>query len=205
MLSLLVLPLFIVVMSQTTLYNGWRHLFFIYPFLAYFGVRFFSYSTKTLMKRSQFVLSILVLFTFASTASWMYTNRPLQNLYFNQLAGGEIATKWELDYFSLSNRQALEWILARDSREKISIQTSDNSPLYDSAVFLSKEDIVRADFLWYEKGLDDADYVIVRQDLSTESRQLRKTLNSQEAGFKLVYKRSIGNTEIFSIYEKIVR
>ena len=40
-LSLVFLPLLIAVISKTTLYNGWRHFYFIYPFLSYFGVRFF--------------------------------------------------------------------------------------------------------------------------------------------------------------------
>ncbi len=201
-LALVVLPLLIAVIAQSTLYNGWRHFYFIYPFLSYFGVSYFSNSSRTIMKRFQLVLSILVVFTFVSTASWMYTNRPLQNLYFNQLAGEEIATKWELDYFCLSNRQALEWIVSRDSRKKISIQTNDGSPLYDSAVFLSQADVSRVNFLWYSAGIDEADYVIVRQDLNTESRELRKILNSKEGGFEMVYKKSIGQTEIFSIYAR---
>ena len=163
---------------------------------------FFSNARKTLVRKAQIVLSILVIFTFTSTAMWMYTNRPLQNLYFNQLAGKEIATNWELDYFCLSNRQALEWIVSRDPRESISIQTNDGSPLYDSAVFLSQVDVSRVNFLWYSAGIDKADYVIVRQDLNTESRELRKILNSQESGFKIVYKKSIGQTEIFSIYAR---
>lgn len=200
--SLVVLPVLIAVVSNTTLYNGWRHFYFIYPFLAYFGVRFFSHSSRTSIKKSQFVLSILLVFTFSSTALWMYANRPLQHLYFNQLAGDEIATNWDLDYFSLSNRQALDWIVSRDSRENISIQTNDNSPLYDSAVFLSKEDIDRVNFLWYSQGIGEADYVIARQDLNAESKALRNILNSRESGFKLVYKKLVGETEIFSIYAK---
>jgi hypothetical protein len=123
-------------------------------------------------------------------------------LYFNQLAGDEIATNWDLDYFSLSNRQALDWIVSRDSRDNISIQTNDNSPLYDSAVFLSKQDINRVNFLWYSKGISEADYVIVRQDLNAESKALRNILNSRESGFELVHKKLVGKTEIFSIYAK---
>jgi hypothetical protein len=132
----------------------------------------------------------------------MHTNRPLQHLYFNQLAGDEIAKNWDLDYFSLSNRQALDWIVSRDSRDNISIQTNDNSPLYDSAVFLSKQDINRVNFLWYSKGISGADYVIVRQDLNAESKALRNVLNSRESGFQLVYKKLVGKTEVFSIYAK---
>ena len=204
-LSLVALPVLIAVLSNTTLYNGWRHFYFIYPFFAYFGVRFFSNSSRSFVKKSQFVLSILLVFTFSSTALWMYTNRPLQHLYINQLARDQIATNWDLDYFCLSNRQALDWIVSRDSRDKISIQTNDGSPLYDSAVFLSKEDINRVNFLWGIDGIEDADYVIVRQDLNAESKALRNNLNSSESGFNLVYKKSIGQTEIFSIYAKVAQ
>lgn len=201
-LALVFLPLLIAVISTTTLYNGWRHFYFIYPFLIYFGVRFFSSSSRIQIQRLQLIVSILVVFTFTSTAMWMYTNRPLQNLYFNQLAGENIATDWELDYWSLSNRQALEWILSSDPRKQISIQTTDNSPLYDSDVFLAGDDIGRINFLWYSKGIENADYVIARQDLNSESRELRSTLNSQGSGFRLVYKKSVGQAEIFSIYAK---
>lgn len=201
-LCLILLPILIAVMSTTTLYNGWRHFYFVYPFLAYFGVRFFSNSSVVLMHRLQLIFASLVLFTFCTTVVWMHENRPLQNLYFNQLAGEKIEANWELDYWSVSNRQALEWILSRDSRKQISIQTNDNSPLYDSAVFMSAEDISRVDFLWYNKGIEGADYVIARQDLTPESKELRALLNSRNSGFRLVYTRSIGQTDIFSIYAK---
>jgi len=201
-LCLVLLPLILAVISTTTLYNGWRHFYFIYPFLAYFGVRFFSSSLRFLTLTLQTIFAVLAVFTFCTTALWMHENRPLQNLYFNQLAGEEIVTNWEVDYWSLSNRQALDWILSKDSRAQISIQTTDNSHLYDSAVFLSEDDIRRVNFLWYNKGIQSADYVIARQDLTVESKKLRAILNSRESGFRLAYKKSIGQTEIFSIYAK---
>jgi hypothetical protein len=130
----------------------------------------------------------------------MYSNIPLQNLYFNQIAGKDIAGRWELDYFSLSNRQALEWIVENDSSKKISIQTNDNSPLYDNAVFLSDKDLKRVNFLKFSDGLDSADYVIVRQDKNLPSKRIRNFLNSPGENFDLVYQKLMGETEIFSIF-----
>jgi Ca2+/Na+ antiporter len=173
-----------------------------FSFLAYFGVRYFSSSARVSLQSLQLIFIVLVLFTFLTTALWMHANRPLQNVYFNQLAGEKIAVNWELDYWSLSNRQALDWILSKDSREQISIQTNDNSPLYDSAVFMSADDIGRVNFLWYNEGIENADYVIARQDLTPESRELRNLLNSRESGFRLAYKKTVGEAEIFAIYEK---
>ena len=49
----------------------------------------------------------------------MIKDHPHQNVYFNFLAGKNIQTKFELDYWGLSNKQALEYILKNDSKNII--------------------------------------------------------------------------------------
>ena len=39
-------PIVVVVVLKSTLYDGWRHMFFIYPFLAYFMAMGFSAGVK---------------------------------------------------------------------------------------------------------------------------------------------------------------
>ena len=41
----------------------------------------------------------------------MIKHHPFQNVYFNMLAGKEIEKKFEMDYWGLSNKQALDYIL----------------------------------------------------------------------------------------------
>jgi hypothetical protein len=199
---LVVFPIFLAVGLGATLYNGWRHFYFVYPFLSYFGIRGIVRFHHNFWRGFRALLIVLTILTIISTATWMYANRPLQNLYFNQLAGDKVETKWVVDYFSLSNRQALEWIVSRDSRAHISIQTTDNSPLYDNAFFLSHDNKARLNFLWYSEGIAKADYVIARQDLSSDSKKLRVVLDSYSSGFQLVYRKSVGHADVFSIYKR---
>ena len=54
----------------------------------------------------------------------MIINHPFQNVYFNSLAGKNIRQNFELDYWGLSYKQGLEYILANDTSDIIYI--SDN-------------------------------------------------------------------------------
>jgi hypothetical protein len=133
----------------------------------------------------------------------MMHNKPLYNLYFNKFAGSEIQKRWEIDYWSLSGKEILLWIAHNDSRNFISVQTSDNSPLYDSAVFLEQRDRERFNFLWFNQGILNADYVVVRNSTSKESSEIEKSLESLGSEFRILKKRFVGEAEVYKIYGKI--
>jgi hypothetical protein len=61
----------------------------------------------------------LILFSLASTSFFMISNHPLNNLYFNVLAGKESSKKFEMDYWGLSYRKGLEYILQKDASPTI--------------------------------------------------------------------------------------
>jgi hypothetical protein len=61
------------------------------------------------------IISILFIFVF------MIANHPFQNVYFNFLAGKNIRQNFELDYWGLSYRQGLEYILETDKSKQINI------------------------------------------------------------------------------------
>lgn len=199
----LVLPVLIVLIADTNLYNGWRHFYFIYPLFVYFIVWNFgrlNYSSYFAVKA---LLSIILLSSLVFTATWMVSNKPFYNLYFNKLAGSEIEKRWELDYWSLSGREIVSWIANHDSRDSILIQTSDNSPLYDSAVFLERHEKERLNFLWFNQGISKADYVVVRNSSFGESREMQEFLESSRNEFEILKKRFVGEAEIYAIYGRI--
>ena len=70
--------------------------------------------------------SILIV-NFGYIGGWMYINHPLQNLYFNFLAGKNWNSTYEVDYWGLANRTALQKILSQDSGKSISIWPSTSS------------------------------------------------------------------------------
>jgi hypothetical protein len=100
----------------------------------------------------------------------------------------------------LSGRDALTWILNSDSRKEVRIQTSDNSPLYDSAVFLSDYDKDRVEFLWFSDGIENADYLIVHPIPSHV--KIPDQFLSPTNEFKLVREKFVGSALIYEIYKR---
>ena len=199
----LLFPISIVFISDTNLYNGWRHLYFIYPLLVYFMVWNFNKSIVLNGRIPRRFLCITLIISLISTTTWMISNKPFYNLYFNEFAGSEIEKRWEVDYWSLSGREIVLWIAKNDLRDSISIQTSDNSPLYDSAVFLENRDKDRMNFLWFSQGISNADYVVFRSSYSAGSKEVENDLLSAGSGFTILKERHVGNAEVYKIYGRI--
>ena len=51
MLAGFFVPILSVIFLGSTLYGGWRHMFFIYPFLAYFMIKGYIFSTELITSR----------------------------------------------------------------------------------------------------------------------------------------------------------
>jgi len=119
------LPLTGVILSKSVLYDGWRHLFFIYPaflLIALQGAVFF-------IKKSPYFL-LLILLGLIEPLLFMIKYHPYQNVYFNRLAGRnmkQVKDNFELDYWGLSYRQALEYILEHDQDKEIKVAVA-NAP-----------------------------------------------------------------------------
>ena len=120
----------------STLYDSWRHSFYVFPFLAYFMVVGF-YFVLTLMT-SFFDNRILIYFfmiviTFFESFRQTILLHPHQQTYFNIFAGEDPMEKFEGDYWCGSVRQGLEWIVRNDKRKVINIVSSENCPAYKNA------------------------------------------------------------------------
>jgi len=149
-LLLFVMPLVAVIVLNSALYDGWRHMYFLYaPFLLITMSGF-----AVALKHARAVRSIreygaagliagVVLFCMGSTAYQMIKNHPFQNVYFNMLAGSNPGQSFELDYWGLSFRQGLEYIVKHDKRPIIYLSANVDPPLMNNAVFLKKHDISR--------------------------------------------------------------
>jgi hypothetical protein len=129
----LFMPIAAVTIFHSVLYNAWRQMFFVYPaFLllsligltstfGYIGDKFQGIMYKI-------INTALICFVFFGTLSTMYfmaKNHPYQNLYFNKLTGGIRGAKnrFDMDYWGLSYRQGLEYILKTDTDNPIPFAT----------------------------------------------------------------------------------
>ena len=145
-----ILPISVIIILNSTLYDGWRHIFFIYPFLAYImGAGFFSLfqllqvKCKLSNKKSLLILATL---TFCEPVYKIISMHPHQQVYFNMFAGKIPTKKFEGDYWGLSMREGLEWILKNDKRNSITVSSYGNIGLYNTFI-LKKEDRERIVFI----------------------------------------------------------
>ena len=146
-LSLFLLPILSVMALGSVLYDGWRHLFFIYPPFVMVSVRGFrSIIDATKGKRGKtrfkdiYVVSMFALISGFFFAAYHITQyHPYQNVYFNVLGGTSISKKFELDYWGLSYRQGFEYILENDTDKLINVSSA-NFPGYLNMTILKRED-----------------------------------------------------------------
>jgi hypothetical protein len=129
-LLLLSVPILSVILFRSVVYDGWRHVYFVYPFFILFAV----YGLNSIYFRLQSIriykniFQITIFFNSAFLIYWMIKSHPFQNVYFNTISRRlveNIPANFELDYWGLSYKQGLEYILANDqSDEPIKIAMS---------------------------------------------------------------------------------
>jgi len=162
-LLLFFVPLVAVIVFNSALYDGWRHMYFLYaPFLlvAMTGLN----KLIEIMKRgisfrdkvAAIFLTIVIAGSVVSTAYQIMKHHPWQNVYFNLLTGKNAGEKFELDYWGLSFRRGLEYIAANDKRPLIKLSANVSPPLINNAIFLDRRDIKRLRLT----GVDQADYFL---------------------------------------------
>ena len=161
------LPLVIVIGNRSVLYDAWRQMFFVYPaflMLSLVGLTsLFEFIKLKFQELSYKIINVtfifIIAFSLINTARFMIQYHPYQNVYFNILAGRdmkEIKNNFELDYWGLSYRKALEYILKNDTDKVVKIYAA-NSPGKANANILTSNDRNR---LVYVKNLDEAKYFL---------------------------------------------
>lgn len=127
-LWLVLIPIASVIMLNSVLYNGWRHLYFIYPYFLLVAIRGF-HEIETRLHNSGWknaVFKIIITFQLIFTLLWMVKWHPHQHLYFNILAG-DWNKNFESDYWGVSYRPLLEKIVNQDTHQSFSIAQTWNT------------------------------------------------------------------------------
>jgi hypothetical protein len=129
------LPLSAVIAFKSVLYNGWRQMFFIYPaflLISLSGIASIFRFIRTRLNSGspiyKYLFISIIVVSVSSTAYSMIRNHPYQNVYFNELVSkkeGYVASHFDLDYWGLSYRRALEYILSNDNEKIINIKVPD--------------------------------------------------------------------------------
>jgi hypothetical protein len=194
-IGLMIAPILAVIALHSVMYDGWRHLYFIYPFLLLISTKGFLIIWQWSQKKyaiKRLILSVGILYL-GWTAIWMLRAHPLQNIYFNQLVGSEWRTKFDLDYWGLSNQQSLEFILKDNPSKLIKIIAGSNLALDGAVRMLKPSDRSRiVDIEW----MGDADYII------TNYRNNPTDYAAGDSHFFLTKEIKAGSELIASIYKR---
>jgi len=133
----LVIPIISIYLFHSVLYNGWRHLFFIYPAIILFATHGFSslhnWLSQLTGRRTEITILIILVLAVGlfEPISFLSRYHRYGTVYFNQLAGDPktLRQRFELDYWGLSYKEAIDYILVTDQSEKIPIYIADVSGL----------------------------------------------------------------------------
>jgi hypothetical protein len=124
-------PLIYAVVSGTPVYNGWRHFYFVYAaviLMAGYG----AHSIRALAadgKSNSIVNAVGILYIIA-LAVGIAVNFPQEHSFYNIFAGRDVVHNYELDYWDMSVKQALETIAQDSDGAEISIGALNNPTMW---------------------------------------------------------------------------
>jgi hypothetical protein len=186
-----IFPVVAVIVLDSVVYDGWRHMFFIYPAFVLMVVAAFN----TLMqKKGQVITAVIVLVVLSPTIFFMIRNHPLQFIHFNLLVDRKtpehLRSQYELDYWGVAYKQGLEIILRHDTSSRIKI-SSQNPPCDLNLELLPDKDRKRFIFT----VIEDSDYFLTNyrwhpQDYEERSLSKKewKSVTVQNNAVNMIYK-----------------
>ena len=195
---ILVSMLLITIDTGKLSYNGWRHLYFIYPFFILISLKGLSYLENNFvhLKRNKKVLKIFILILMLPTLLWMYKNHPYQNLYFNSLVKNNFNRYFEVDYWGLTNKEALEIIIKKEEKI-VNIYNNSTSDLNLTKKILRKDDRKMINIVG---NSEDADYII-NHFYDWRSKKDWQDYKPPH-GFEILDEIKVNNVSINSIYKR---
>lgn len=110
-LALFAGPIAATLLFHSILYDGWRQLYFVYPFLIILSVYGWYQLWSIAKPILRMALLILTSVQLLSVLFFMFQNHPYQMVYFNELPARKnqaLLRNYDRDYWGLSYRQAFE-------------------------------------------------------------------------------------------------
>jgi len=193
--SLFFTPISAVFLFHSTLYDGWRQLYFVYPAFLLLASKGWVVLWSIKSGRNVYRTTLITLTTISVfvTAIWMWRAHPLENVYFNILAGRNVKARYEVDYWGLGNRRALEYILNNDHSPLVNVWADSFTPIAYSFLMLKGEDRCRV-----REGNDKR----IPYYVLTNYRLVKDTDNAKYDGdYELFYEMRVGGEVVLSVFK----
>ncbi len=195
LLLTLILTFIIVVEFTKSKFGGWRHIYFLFPIIVYFSIYTLKKLERIKLKKViKLIIVFLISINLIYNLSWTIKNHPHQYVFFNIFSKNYALKNFDLDWWGISHKSSLEYILKNDKNFDIKVFAEGFTSLRDSYLSLKEEDrkrIVLSDF-------KNSNYII-----NNKMRRIRinNEIENNEQ-FELYYELLIDGHAVTSIYKK---
>ena len=195
---IILIPILIVIILHSSLYTGWRHLFFIYPSIILISIHGIYLMKILYFKYKNYVLNIAILSLLSPIIYWMISNHPYQYSFFNYFEKN-IKLKFENDYWGISIYNSLDY-LASNNDGQIKIYLLGDGDLNQSKFFLKKE--LRNKIL-VQSSLKNSEFALDNFNRWNGIQNVKDSESIQE-NFKNYHEIKIDDKVITRVYKRIL-
>ena len=188
---ILSLTLTTIMVFRPVLYDGWRHFYFLYCPMVYFSLYGFSVMVERTSRGIRIGLYMILIVSFLTTGSWMIRSHPYQMIYYNPFVRKYTINNFEKDYWRLSSKECLEFVVTQDNNLRIEIGDY-NAFLSVIGYSLSKQDRDRLVITSVGFGGQPAKYIIANYS---------NTVNNQFQ-FPPIYHVKVDSLKLASVYQR---
>lgn len=193
-------PMLYAIISGMTVYNDWRHFYFIYgPLIIVAACGMDRIVSNHKAEKGIIILLLICDSYFVITG---FINHPYQYCYYNFMAGKEVESQFELDYWNVSMEDGISYILSDDERDIIRITATEECAkrgIEDALEMVSQTDRIELLYNirddWYK-----ADYIIANTTydyiygneypVELDDYELYKVFKAYGNGFLKIYKKN---------------
>ena len=149
-LALFFLPWGVAIIRQSVLLDDWRHFYFVYPFFVIMVITGFHWmKTRFSIADKLFYLGIAIPLIWIMFK--MIQLHPYQYIYTNALVNKPIAEQFEVDYWGLSYKNGLEFLVQHEPKGLLKVAIAEE-PGETNALVLKQTDRERINFVTLEEA-----------------------------------------------------
>ena len=191
-------PIFAAILLNSTLYDGWRQLYFIYPAIVLLSVG----GVQALNNKQVYGIPIAGLLTMLFSlqilfnVTWMIRNHPFQHVYFNGLITLLSShSRFERDYWGVTDVKGLEFILANDDNKRITIRSLGVTSIQQALELLKPEE--RQRMILDPKNFE-SDYILTNYRFFDGSK-----FEQPDQAYAMFYEIVIDGSPVLTIYRRL--
>ena len=191
---ILIGSLFTVIEFNRSKFGGWRHIYYLYPLILYFSIDFFDFILRKKFNNLKILIILLTILNLTFNLSWIYKNHPNQYVYFNLANKKYFMNNFDLDWWGISHKEAINYILNNDKNKKIKINGKGFTSLRDSVLYLPQDKKSRVILT----NINDADYII-----DNKMKRVRDYRKNDDIKFEEYYNIKVDGFIINKVLKKV--